>query len=103
LRPVPVVVAPISSTTATRSVSGRPTPVLRDVAEQAVLVPLRGARRIVVDMEREASASDGHLAGLFNRDTWLDLIRGAGLVPVNPKVRDSYTEQHEVFIGRRLR
>jgi hypothetical protein len=57
----------------------------------------------VVDMEREASASDGHLAGLFNRDTWLDLIRGAGLVPVNPKVRDSYTEQHEVFIGRRLR
>src|SRR4029077_3846591 len=35
---------------------GAPAPCLRDVAEQAMLdlIPLRGARRIMMDMDREA-------------------------------------------------
>ena len=55
LRPVFVVVAAISSTTATRSVSGRLAPVLRDVTEHAVLdlIPFRRTRRIVADLDRE--------------------------------------------------
>src|ERR1700694_569721 len=54
-RPVLLVVAPINSTTARRSVSGRL--FLRDVAEQPVLdlVPLRCARRIVVDADHESA------------------------------------------------
>jgi hypothetical protein len=45
---------------------------------------------------------DIHVAGLFARATWRDLIRGAGLAVVNPDVHDPYAGQHEVFVGRRL-
>lgn len=56
---VPVVVAPINSITARRSVNGRPrqfcAPGLGDAAEQPVLdlVPLRRTRRRVIEVERE--------------------------------------------------
>ena len=40
---------------------------------------------------------DHHSCGLFPRDTWLRLLRDAGLEPVSLDVEDPFTEEHEVF------
>jgi ubiquinone/menaquinone biosynthesis C-methylase UbiE len=44
---------------------------------------------------------DSHIAGLFDRATWLRLMAEAGLAPLSPDVHDPYAGQHEVFVGRR--
>jgi SAM-dependent methyltransferase len=44
---------------------------------------------------------DSHIAGLFDRATWLRLMAEAGLAPLAPDVHDPYAGQHEVFVGRR--
>jgi SAM-dependent methyltransferase len=45
---------------------------------------------------------DLHVAGLFDRATWRQLMRCAGLALINPDVPDPCAGQHEVFVGRRL-
>jgi SAM-dependent methyltransferase len=45
---------------------------------------------------------DSHIAGLFDRATWLRLMAEAGLAPLAPDVHDPYAGQHEVFVGRRI-
>ena len=42
-----------------------------------------------------------HTGGLFDRATWLRLMREAGLDPVDVDVPDPYAGQHTVFVGRR--
>ena len=43
---------------------------------------------------------DRHEVGLFPRDSWLRLIRAAGLEPLEPKVEDPHEGEHVVFIVR---
>ena len=44
---------------------------------------------------------DHHSCGLFPRDTWLRLLRDAGLEPVSVDVEDPFSGEHEVFITRK--
>jgi len=48
-------------------------------------------------------AHDTHTIGLFDRATWRGLMRDAGLEPTNPGVFDPIADEHEVFVGRRMR
>lgn len=57
-------------------------------------------------MIREADMSirvehDSHVSGLFDRATWLRLMREAGLTPLSPDVHDPYADQRELFVARR--
>lgn len=45
---------------------------------------------------------DSHVAGLFDRATWLRLMAEAGLAPLAADVPAPYVGQHEVFVGRRV-
>ena len=47
-------------------------------------------------------AHDTHVAGLFERTTWLRLMAEAGLAPLSHDVHDPYADQHAVFVARRV-
>ena len=44
---------------------------------------------------------DTHRIGIFPRQTWLDLIRAAGLTPLSLAVEDPHEGEHAVFAARR--
>jgi hypothetical protein len=44
---------------------------------------------------------DEHTLGLYPRQTWLDLLAGAGLELVEPGVDDPHAGEHVVFVARR--
>ena len=43
-----------------------------------------------------------HTLGVFPRATWLRLIEGAGLEPIDSPVDDPFPDEGEVFVARRL-
>jgi SAM-dependent methyltransferase len=43
---------------------------------------------------------DHHTCGRFPRETWLRLLRDAGLEPIPVEVEDPYAGEHEVFVSR---
>jgi hypothetical protein len=44
---------------------------------------------------------DTHHEGLFDRATWHDLIKRAGLEPISVDVPDPYADDHEVFVSQK--
>jgi len=44
---------------------------------------------------------DHHTLGIFARDAWLDLLRKAGLEPIEVDADDPFSGEHEVFVARR--
>lgn len=44
---------------------------------------------------------DHHTLGIFTRGVWLDLLRQAGLEPIEVDADDPFSSEHEVFVARR--
>jgi len=69
--------------------------IYRDLAQWYPLItPAAGYGAVRVE-------HDIHVAGLFDRATWLRLMAEAGLAPLARLSPRPYVGQHEVFVGRR--